>query len=259
MHHCATRATLGLVSTAAAAGPWAHSGHRERAAAELRRDPARSDLLIADIARTSVKTVTPMRRQLEAAGEIPVIPPGRAARAGRPIPGRPPVALEAAHAAIEAGARTAREIMDVTGLPYQVAWRALQRWPPPPPLRYRPPAVVFRMMEQPAVEMQLGGLCFVPNQRPVWTSDNADDRALAVRICKTCSVRVHFCGPWALRNIPPDDDAIYAAMDGARRAERRAAARPAVYLGRALPAADAGPDGLGRPVLHPPLAAAVDQ
>ena len=66
----------------------------------------------------------------------------------------------------------------------------------------RPPAVVFRMMEQPAVEMQLGGLCFVPNQRPVWTSDNADDRALAVRICKTCSVRVHFCGPSGFAQHP---------------------------------------------------------
>ncbi len=77
-----------------------------RAAAELRRDPARSDAMIAAAAQVGHETVNRARRALERLGVIEAIPvPERAQRPRPPLPSR-------TRAAIESGASTPRQVAD---------------------------------------------------------------------------------------------------------------------------------------------------
>lgn len=73
--------------------------------------------------------------------------------------------------------------------------------------------------------VRLGGLCVQPGAKPVWTSDDKDDRALAKRICMVCSVRIPYCRDWALQ-LPAGhgDRTIYAGMYGHERQAAKTAA-----------------------------------
>jgi hypothetical protein len=69
------------------------------------------------------------------------------------------------------------------------------------------------------------GLCADPRTlRKVgypWTSDDPQDRELARRICRSCSVQM-MCAEWSL-HLPREDSAIYAAMGGRERRRLRKA------------------------------------
>ncbi len=152
-----------------------------------------------------------------------MIPPVPVAdRAWRAYPA-PPV-HHRARDAIEAGAVTSREVADLAGVSMSMAWRALRQHRPGPPVA---DIVKVRLIEQPPLEMQRGGLCFQPGAPLIWASDSAADQARAVAACRTCSVREMYCHGWALRNVPPTDLAVYAALTGVQRNRlRRKRARP---------------------------------
>jgi hypothetical protein len=97
-----------------------------RAAQQLITDPRKSDLALAEIARTSSTTIASVRARLEAVGVIERVKP--ADRTPRPRPQRQdsPAAL-----AIAAGARTPRQVADAAGISLQAAWRALRKLNPP--------------------------------------------------------------------------------------------------------------------------------
>ncbi len=67
-----------------------------RAAAELARDPARADALIAAEARCTPRTVQRQRRALERRGVIPPVPSGQRQHAWAAWPGRNPGAAQRA-------------------------------------------------------------------------------------------------------------------------------------------------------------------
>jgi biotin operon repressor len=97
-----------------------------RARAELLRDAARSNQLIAAAIGCSRDTVAAARRQLEAAGLIEPVPVS--GRARRPYP----MQLGSTFVAIELGARTTAEVAAAAGCSPQAAWKALKfrrRWP----------------------------------------------------------------------------------------------------------------------------------
>ena len=172
-------------------------------------DPARSNRLIAVSAGIRPEMVAAVRRALEAAGRIPRIPV--ADRAWRAYP--PPPVHHRARDAIEQGAATSREVADLAGVSMSMAWRALRKYRPGPPA----PAIVLGLIEQPPLEMQLGGLCFQRGAPLIWASDDPADQARAVATCRVCSVREMFCHGWALRNVPVTDLAVYAGLTGVQR------------------------------------------
>jgi hypothetical protein len=95
---------------------------RRRAEAELIRDPARSDALIACAARCTGQAVWRWRRDLVEAGVIEHVPADRRAARVRSWP--PTMSRKA----IESGATTAAEIMALCpGVSYGAAWAALSR------------------------------------------------------------------------------------------------------------------------------------
>lgn len=94
---------------------------RSRAERELRRDPARSDALIAQAACCSAQAAGRWRRGLVKAGVIEAVEPARRASVTRAWPARAP------RLAIEAGATTTAEVMALSGASYGAAWRALSR------------------------------------------------------------------------------------------------------------------------------------
>jgi hypothetical protein len=96
-------------------------GARARAERELRRDPARSDHLIAAIARCAPQRVGTWRHALEAAGAIPAIPWQQRARRPRPVPFR-----TRSGAAIRAGATLPEQVMGY-GVAYSTAYAALAK------------------------------------------------------------------------------------------------------------------------------------
>ena len=75
-------------------------------------------------------------------------------------------------------------------------------------------------------EIRLGGICVQPTLRPehrfVWASDREEDRVIARRYCKVCSVQM-VCRDWSM--FLPNDDAIYAGLDGQDRQRLRQALR----------------------------------
>jgi hypothetical protein len=94
---------------------------RSRAERELRRDPARSDALIAQAARCTPQAAGRWRRALERAGEIEHVEPAARASIPRTWRPRPP------RLAIEQGATTPAEVMQLASVSYRTAWRALDR------------------------------------------------------------------------------------------------------------------------------------
>ena len=73
----------------------------------------------------------------------------------------------------------------------------------------------------------LAGLCVQPGAKPLWTSDDKADRALARQVCLVCSVRIPYCRDWALA-LPAGhtDRTVYAGMYAhERQAAKTAAAR----------------------------------
>lgn len=96
---------------------------RQRAEIELLRDPARSDAIIAALARCTPPAAGRWRHALERAGQIEVIPPAsRVPIRSRAWPPRTPALL-----AIAQGASTPAEVMQLSGASYGTAWRALSR------------------------------------------------------------------------------------------------------------------------------------
>lgn len=85
---------------------------------------------------------------------------------------------------------------------------------PPPQIQPLPP-----MPE----EIRLGGLCTQPDLRPahryVWTSDREEDREIARRYCRACSVRM-ICMGWSL-SLPVTDNAIWGGMSQTERLRRK--------------------------------------
>ena len=107
-----------MTSQAEAVRPSRNPGAASRAAAALQYDPARSDRLIALAANCDPRTARRVRRELEAAGEIPRTTQ-RAQRTALPRrPGR-------ASLAVMRGARTTREVAAAAGVSRAMAWRAL--------------------------------------------------------------------------------------------------------------------------------------
>lgn len=94
---------------------------RDRAEAELRRDPARSNAIIAAAAQCTPQATCRWRHVLERAGVIEAIPPADRASITRTWQPRPP------RLAIEQGAVTTAEVMALSGASYGAAWRALSR------------------------------------------------------------------------------------------------------------------------------------
>ncbi len=91
---------------------------------------------------------------------------------------------------------------------------------PPPQIQPLPPM---------PDEIILGGLCVQPDLKPehryVWTSDAPEDREIARRYCRACSVR-QVCYGWSL-HLPVHDPAIYAGMSQVQRLKaKRLAAIP---------------------------------
>jgi len=93
--------------------------------------------------------------------------------------------------------------------------------PPPEP---KPPKITELPPMPP--EIVLGGLCVQPGlkkeHRYVWASDRTEDREIARRYCKVCSVQM-VCRDWSM--FLPNDDAIYAGLDGQDRQRLRQALR----------------------------------
>ena len=141
---------MGPVGTAATAEPGGGGQQADRAAAELAADPARSNRLIAVSAGIRPEAVAVVRRQLEAAGQIPAIPVADHAWRAYPAPPSHHRALDA----IEQGAATSREVAELAGVSMSMAWRALKRHRPSGPA----PAIVLGLIEQPPLEMIRGGL-----------------------------------------------------------------------------------------------------
>ena len=94
---------------------------RARVERELRASPARSDAIIARLARCTQQAAGRWRRQLEASGQIPHVEPADRASITRTWRARPP------RLAIEQGAATIAEVMAASGASYGAAWRALDR------------------------------------------------------------------------------------------------------------------------------------
>lgn len=94
---------------------------RSRVERELRRDPARSDLIIARLARCTQQAAGHWRRALEASGQIGHVEPADRAAITRTWRPRAP------RRAIEQGASTPAEVMQLSGASYGAAWRALSR------------------------------------------------------------------------------------------------------------------------------------
>ncbi len=99
----------------------ANPGARARAEAELLRDPARSDHLIAQLARCTPQRVSVWRRALERSGDIEHVKPAARAQRPRVTPFR-----SRARTAIEAGAQVPEQVM-AFGLSYSAACAALAR------------------------------------------------------------------------------------------------------------------------------------
>lgn len=94
---------------------------RARVERELRRDPARSDALIAIAANCTPPAAGRWRHGLEQSGQIPAISPGDRTAIPRSWTPRAP------RLAIEQGATTPAEIMAMARVSYGTAWRALSR------------------------------------------------------------------------------------------------------------------------------------
>lgn len=94
---------------------------RARVEAELRRDPARSDAIIVQLARCTAQAAGRWRRGLERAGVIEVVKPADRLAIPRTWRARPP------RQAVERGASTPAEVMALSGASYGAAWRALDR------------------------------------------------------------------------------------------------------------------------------------
>jgi hypothetical protein len=92
-----------------------------RAEQALLADPRRTNKIIAIEARTASQWVGRVRQRLEAAGTVEVIPVTARVHRPRTWP------LSGPRKAIEAGATTTAEVMQLAGCSYQAAWRALDR------------------------------------------------------------------------------------------------------------------------------------
>jgi hypothetical protein len=188
----------------------------QRAAAELRRDPARSDRLIADQAGCDHHVVSRARRSLEQSGVIPAVPRPQRAPRFRNGPRQGGRALSAAALYPRA---TPRELAARFGLPYQSAWWALREQA----RRQQPaPAPGPRFAPLPPAPDWSRGLCTTvkPSQRSWWTSSDRDERQAAARMCAGCPV-LEPCRQWSLSLPWSDRDAVYAGMSPAERARRK--------------------------------------
>ena len=96
-------------------------GAGRRARAELYRDPARSDEVIAPLARCTPQTVRAVRRELEDAGTVRRVPVSERTRLPRPVP---PSRTRDAIRALGPEA-TPRQVADSAGVSIQMAWREL--------------------------------------------------------------------------------------------------------------------------------------
>jgi hypothetical protein len=188
----------------------------QRAAAELRRDPARSDRLIADQAACDHHVVSCARRSLEQSGAIPAVPRPQRAPRFRNGPRRGGRALSAAALYPRA---TPRELAARFGLPYQSAWWALREQA----RRQQPqPAAGPRFAALPKPPDFSRGLCTTvrPSQRSWWTSSDTSERQAAARMCAGCPV-LEACRAWSLALPWSDRDAVYAGMSPGERARRK--------------------------------------
>ncbi len=123
---------------------------RDRAIRVLLANPWRSDVLLAQAARVGVTTICQTRRELEASGHIPHVPPsGRERLHQRSKPSR-------ARTAILLGARTSREVADQASVSMSWAWQARRTAAARPPVP-KPPL--------PPVACEQCGNQFIPTRR----------------------------------------------------------------------------------------------
>jgi hypothetical protein len=219
-------------------------GAAGRARAELVRDPARSNRLVAQAAACDSCTVQRARKAMERAGVIPLTP----VREERPKP--PPRSRTRAAIAQLGTSATPRQVANRAGCSVQAAWRMLRdvraaqqaaeaavrlaaartaRRPPPKP-GGKP---MIPSLPQPPASLE-SGVCATapPGRRGWWTSDDYAERKAARRACLACPVLAE-CRSWSLTLPMPDADAaVYGGMLGAerrrlRRQQRAASAHPA--------------------------------
>ena len=158
----------------------------QRAEAELLADPARSNLIISDLASVHVTTVLKARRALEAAGAIPVL--DRWERRRRP------------------GSGKGGQYMPQTGADDG----DLDRYTELPPQ----PASLAR------------GLCATGVYPADWWHPGrggSDRGQRAIAICRRCPA-LDDCASWALSLPRGTDYAVYGAMTAAERHKRQRAA-----------------------------------
>jgi hypothetical protein len=182
-------------------------GAIDRARAELTRDAARSNRIIAAAAGVDSTTVQRARRQLEAAGQIPLTPQ----RVTRPAGRRPPLARSAI--AVLGVNATPRQVADLAGISIQAAWKALRD------LR-------DRSARLPA-QLQHGTCVTEPrDRRHLWDSGSPEHQRTAVQLCAGSCPVLNECLIWSAA-LPDDDTATYGGLTHGQRLriKRAAAAR----------------------------------
>jgi hypothetical protein len=206
-------------------------GAAERARAELDRDPARSNRLIAHAAQCDSTTVQRARKALEGSGQIPLTP----VRAERPKP-PPPSQTRIAIGQLGPSA-TPRQVADLAGVSIQAAWKALRQLRPtardaacavdsisvvktcPRPSNRGQPYRLSPLVK-PTPDLSRGLCATAPRgQRGWWTSTDPDERRAAQRACLSCPV-LAACAEWSL-SLPATDPAVYGGMLQDERLARR--------------------------------------
>lgn len=169
-----------LSPDAYSAGPLSAS---QRAGAELLADPARSNLIISDLASCHVTTVLKVRRQLEASGAIPAV--DRWERRRRP------------------GSGKGSQRQQRTGPAESDLDRHITLTPPQPP-------------------SMRSGLCVTGGHPPdLWHPGRGggDRGQQAIAICRRCPA-LDDCAAWSL-NLTSKDRAIYGGMTASERHRKR--------------------------------------
>ena len=171
---------------------------------------ARTAREVADAAGTSYQAGWKALRahRLREAIPVPPPPPAQCAACGRPYTPKPR----------RDGGRPQRYCSRSCAAAADSARRRIG--PREVPVAVPPP--VWEMPALPEV-IWLGGLCVQPGAPLYWTSDDRQDREMARKTCRVCSVRV-ICRDWSLEALPRGDDMIYAGLDSNGRRRARYAA-----------------------------------
>lgn len=195
-----------------------------RVAAELARDPARSDTLIATAARCTSRTVIRARRALEASGVIEPVPSRQRTWAAHPSRNPGAYARAAAQLAQDPH-RTVREIATAARCTHPTVLRALRA-------RAEQAASAAAALEALFTRARLAAR---PRPCQPLTPAGGDplfgvgwpgESPAAVRLCLAYCLAAEACAAWSL-TLPDDTPGVYGGLTQAQRlARKRAAGRP---------------------------------